>query len=173
MWYARARNILILLFFVIGIVFNWKFGFEAAWHLYLAALLMLAIKILLGDVFIAMRLLQRGKTSEAEQLINMVRRPSWLTKRARAYFFFVKGVLALQRKNTANGQAALEKAVGLGKLDPRTQALGLLNLGHIAYLNKDFSKIPSILDQIKSMNVNDLKIKDGVRELEKVISQGP
>lgn len=170
MLHTRIRFGLIFLFIGLGILLHLKTGLTNAWPLYVAALILLATHYLLGMVWIAFNLLKKGKVEQAEDLINQVKKPAWLIRRNRAYYFFTKGLINLQKKELKQGEENLQLALNTGLSNVNDLALVNLNLAHIYYLRKKFDKARNHLEEAKAQNSGDLLIKDNILKLEKAMA---
>jgi len=131
MFFTNIRFLLVALFFILGIILHVQLGFGSAWYLYLASLLLLATHFLFGTVWQAFAKLRKGNLNEAELLINRVKRPDFLWKPVRSYYYFVKGMIALQRKQNDAGKTNLQTALEMGLRNPNDNALTALNIAHI------------------------------------------
>ena len=170
MFTTRIRFVLILLFLIIGVILQAKHGFSPAWYLYLTCLILLFTHFAFGNVWAAFSKLQKGKILEAELLINQIKRPEWLIKQNRTYYHFIKGMIALQQKNLSEGEEHLKIAVSRGLRSNNDNALALLNLAHIGFLEKRYKDSQSYLQQAQAFNPKDLMIKRKIEELENLLT---
>jgi len=170
MVYARLRLFLVLLFLIIGVVLHFKMGIGSAWYLYLGALLLMVTHFLFNNVSAAFVELRKGKIDKAESLIDQIKRPDWLVKRHRAYYYFTKGMIDLQRNRNQEGRVALKKALDLGLRTTNDQALAMLNLAHASYMDKNEMEARHFIATAKKLNSNDLVIKQKITEMEKAMS---
>lgn len=167
---TRVRFALIFLFLVLGVLLHVKTGFGSAWYLYLAAMIILATHFMFGSVWPAFAMLRKGKILEAELLIEQIKRPGWLTKRHKAYYHFVKGMIALQKEELNEGEDELKEALSRGLRTANDNALTALNIAHIYYRQQKIKDCREFLKQSKSFQPNDLLIKEKINELEKVLA---
>lgn len=170
MFYTRIRFALIFLFLALGIWIHWGDSLSSAWYLYFASLLLLATHFLFGNVWAAFVQLRRGKILEAEALIRRVKHPQWLAKRPRAYYYFTKGMIALQYKELQSSEVDLRKALEGGLRSSNDKALAALNLAHIYFLEKRPEDCRSFLQKAKDLQPNDLMIKTKIEEMEKILA---
>ena len=170
MFTTRIRFVLILLFILIGIVLHVKSGFSSAWYLYATSLILLFTHFAFGNVWAAFSKLQKGKIMEAEFLINQIKKPEWLVKQNRTYYHFIKGMIALQQKEFPEGEKQLKIASSRGLRSKNDNALALLNLAHICFLEKRLEDTKDYLQQARSFEPNDLLLKQKIEEMEKLIT---
>ncbi|RMG84690.1 MAG: hypothetical protein D6714_07350 [Bacteroidetes bacterium] len=169
--FFNLRRWLIGLFLLLGVILHVQIGWTPAWYLYLTAGILLATQILYGTVWQAFALMRKGKMLEAEILLNKIRKPEWLAPRPRAYYFFTKGILLLQKENLDEGRACLQRALEIGLKSDKEKALALLNLAHIAWRQRDFETARRYLDEAKACPVDDLLIKENLAKLETALSR--
>jgi tetratricopeptide (TPR) repeat protein len=170
MFTTRIRFVLILLFLIVGIVLQAKNGFSAAWYLYATSLILLFTHFAFGNVWAAFSKLRKGKILEAELLINQIKKPEWLVKQNRTYYHFTKGMIALQQKEFSEAEKQLKNAVGRGLRSNNDNALALLNLAHICFVEKRPEDTKDYLQQARSFNPDDLMIKQKIEEMEKILA---
>ncbi len=171
MLYPILRYLVIALFLILGALLHWQLGPGQAWYLYLAAMVLLATHLLFGSVWQAFSLLRRGQPARAEAVLRHTWAPGLLMRRNRAYYHFVKGMILLQQKQLEAGAGHLEQAVRLGLQRPNDNALAYLNLAHIAYVQKDYTRSRKALESAKSFQPGDLMIQDKLKELESALAQ--
>ena len=171
MFYQKIKIGSIFLFLGLGILLNIQIGFTPAWYLYATAATLLLTHFLFGTVWTAFSKMRKGKMIEAETLLNQIRRPEWLAKRPKAYYHFIKGVIALQKKDLDNGNLFLNKALDLGLRSETDKALANLNLAHIAYTQKRPLEARKYLENAKACKTDDLMLKENLKKLEGVLSK--
>lgn len=165
MLYTKLRFGFILLFITLGIVLHTQMGFGNAWFFYLAAFILLFTFFLFGNVWLAFRLLKQGKPVQAEQLLNLIPKPEWLIRRNRAYYFFTKGMIYLQKKELGASEYHIKQALELGLQSKNDKALASLNLAHIYFVQKDHANAKVFLEQAQSFQSDDLMIKEHLDQL--------
>ena len=167
--YHKIRLALIFLFIGLGILLNLRIGITPAWYLYLTAAILLATHFLFGTVWTAFSKMRKGKMIQAETLLNQIRKPEWLAKGPKAYYHFIKGIIALQKKDFDNGEHFLTKALQFGLRTETDKALAHLNLAHIAFTKKDKKLAKIHLDNAKTCQTDDLMIKENLKKMEEVL----
>lgn len=167
---TRIRFGLIFLFIGLGILLLVRTGISNAWPLFMGAILLWVTHFLFGSVWVAFNALKRGQIQKATNLINGIKRPEWLVKRNRAYYFFTKGLIDLQNKALESGEKNLLEALNIGLEKNTDLALINLNLAHIYYLRKKFDSARQHLQEAKSLNADDLLIKENIDKLEKAMA---
>lgn len=162
----KTRLLLVFLFIIIGVVLHFKNGIGSAWYLYAAAFILMITHFLFGNVLTAFAHLNKGQLSKAEDIIDDIKRPDFLLKGHRAYYHFVKGMIALQHKEYPEAEKDLKQALDIGLRTSTDKALTGLNLAHMYFLQQRYPECRQYVDQVKTFGSSDLMIKDKVRELE-------
>ena len=169
MIYVRARLLLMILFFALGILLNLQLGWESAWYLYAAGFILLFTQVRFGPVWAAFVELRKGKWEEAENILGKVWNPKWLSKRHSAYYHFTKGMVAVQRKQQEIASGDLKKAVELGLRNKTDEALALLNLAFIELESNRNTQAKAFLEQAKALKVNNLLVTKRIQEMESTL----
>jgi hypothetical protein len=167
---SRIRFLLIFFFLILGIILHVKLGFSSAWYLYISSFILLMTHFLFGNIWAAFSKLRKGKIQEAENLINQIKRPDFLAKKPRAYYHFIKGMIALQREELKEGETQLVQALERGLRTPNDNALTALNIAHIYFKQNKLQDCRTYLKKSKAFNSNDLMIKQKIDELERVLA---
>ncbi|MCB9053419.1 MAG: hypothetical protein H6556_28620 [Lewinellaceae bacterium] len=171
MTYSYLRYALIALFLGLGLLLHLQLDFSQAWYLYLAGVLLLISHIIFGNVWMAFGSLKRGQPEKAEALLRQVWNPGWLLRSNRAYYYFTLGMLYLQHKKLEPAKTHLQQAIALGLRKPNDHALALLNLAHIAFVQKDFAQTRQKLQEAQALHPTDLMIKDNLQKMEAALKQ--
>jgi tetratricopeptide (TPR) repeat protein len=164
------RYLLIVLFFVLGGVLQANLGFSQAWYLYAGGLLLIVSQLLMGNVWTAYSHLKRGRPIVAERILRQVWNPRLLIRRNRAYYYFCLGLIALQQRELVRAEGHLTRALDIGMEHPNDGALASLNLAHVYYVRRNWKHAEAWLDQARSFPLNDLMIKEKLRELEQALA---
>lgn len=164
------RYLLIVLFFILGAVLQFRLGISQAWYLYLGGVLLISTQVFMGNVWTAHSLLKRGKAADAEKVLDQVWSPNLLLKRNRAYYYFSLGLIYLQRKDLDEAQSMLNEAIQLGLEHPNDSALACLNLAHTHYVQMQPEQARHWMEQARSFPSNDLMVKENLDKLEQALS---
>jgi tetratricopeptide (TPR) repeat protein len=171
MLFYRWRFALIFLFLGMGVFLHSRMGWQAAWTLYLAAVILLLTHVLFGNVWAAFRLLQHGQLADASRLLDKVFTPKLLLTRNRAYYYFARGILALQQQEMEQGEAHLQRALDLGLFRANDRALARLNLAHVYYVLKQYPAARRALTAAEAEAPTDLLIKENLAKLRRALEQ--
>jgi tetratricopeptide (TPR) repeat protein len=169
MFYIYARYILIAVFLVLGIVLYSQLGMSAAWYLFAASGLLLLSHLFFGNVWLAFNFLKTGAPEKAARVLSHTWAPNLLVSSNKAYYFFTKGMIALQRKDMPTALSLIEQASKIGLKHNNDNALAHLNLAHIHFVQKDKDKARQYLASAMQFKPTDLMIKDNLQKLEQAL----
>lgn len=162
----QVRIGLIFLLLGGGLLMQAKFGFDSAWYFYVTALVLAATHFLFANVWAAFGELRKGNALKAELMLTEIKKPEWLAKSPRAYYYFIKGMVDLQNKKLASSEKSLLQSLRLGLKTPNDNALVSLNLAHICYVENRRTEAKNLLEKAKSFNPNDLMLKENIKKME-------
>jgi len=168
--YPKLRLILGILILVYGVIMTVELGIQQSWIVFLCGITILLLHFRFGSVWGAFRQLKLGNIEKAEQLIHHVKRPEWLARRARAYFFLIEGIAALHDKDLETGKEALSKALEMGLRSDTDKGLAMLNLAQIHYLQKDVFQAGKWLEKGLKLQA-DLNLLKRMEEMQKTVQQ--
>ncbi|MEM6724075.1 MAG: hypothetical protein AAF598_08555 [Bacteroidota bacterium] len=168
--YPKLRLILGYLILLYGIIYTVEAGIQYSWIVFLCGITILLIHFRFGAVWGAFRQLKIGNIEKAEQLIHHIKRPEWLARRARAYFFLVEGISALHSQDLDTGKEALTKALDMGIRSDTDQGLAMINLAQIYFLEKDYEQSDKWLAKGLKLQA-DLNLLKRMEEMQKTVHQ--
>jgi len=171
MFRAYTRLALLFAAIILGLVYQLQGNPAFAMYLYLAAVLLLASHLLFGNIWQAFTALRSGRVALADRILGLVVRPSWLLPKPRAYYHFVRGMLALRAEQLEKGDRALQLALAGPLRSDRDRALALLNRAHIAYLQKNWSDCRRLKEEAEKLQSNDLLIQEHLKKLNLSLNQ--
>lgn len=165
------RFALIGLTLIAGIALSVLFGFWYAFPFFLVTLTLLIGYILLGTIQSAAVLMQSGDLEATEKRLNLTLSPRLLYVTNRAYYYLIKGSVAMAQKKTEEGEAWLMKAQALNLPTDNEKAMIELQLASV-HLNKSrFKQAEVHMRNLKQLKVTEPTLKEQVAQMEKVLSQ--
>jgi len=165
------RFALIGLFLGGGILLTIFQGFWYAFPLLLIGLALLAGYILLGTVQSTAQLVQEQQFEEAEKRLALTLKPDWLYKTNRAFFYMIKGTLAMNRKDHTEAETWLTKAQTIELPSDNEKAMILLQLANIHANKGKWTKAKSLFHDLKKLKVTEPVMKEQIKQFDKAISQ--
>ncbi len=149
--------------FIKGLGFWWGFPF-------LLVFIVLAVGyLLLGTINSAALLVQEGKVDEAEKRLNLTLWPKLLYVANRAYYFMLKGTIAMSRKDMDAGEIWLRKAQEVKLPTDNEKAMLELQLANIAASKGKWNQALLHYRKIKDLKITETAIKDQVKQFEKAL----
>ncbi|MBK7477854.1 MAG: hypothetical protein IPN74_06410 [Haliscomenobacter sp.] len=165
------RFALIALSIIGGIALAFAFGFWYAFPFFLAGLVLILGYILLGTVQSAAQFMQATDLEATEKRLNLTLSPKLLYVTNRAYYYLIKGSVAMAQKRTEEGEAWLRKAQGLKLPTDNERAMIELQLASV-HLNKSRWKQAEVhMRNLKQMRITEPTIKEQIAQMEKVLQQ--
>lgn len=144
-------------------------GFWYAFPLILAGIILLVGYLLLGTVQSAATLMQAGDFEQCEQRLNLTLSPKLLYATNKAYFFMIKGSIALANKNTEEGEAYLKKAQEIDLPSDNERAMLELQLANINAGKGKWKQAQLHFRNAKQFKVTEPAIKDQIKQFEKAL----
>lgn len=166
MFLARIRFLIGIVILVLGAFIHFNVGFNSAWYMYLAGVIILVTHFLFGNVMLAFGKLNKGEVDAAEDLILQIKRPDFLLKTHQAYYYFVLGMIALQKKQAGFAEQHLKRSLDLGLRTDTDNALVAINIAHVHFVKKEYKLADEFRIKAKSFDSDDLLIKENLKKLE-------
>jgi len=160
----------IALFLGGGIVLAFVYGFWYALPLLLIGLIFLGGYIFLGTVQKTAQYVQEGQFEEAEKTLNFTLNPNWLYKTNRAFYFLIKGTLAMQRKDNDEAEQWLLKAQKIELPSDNEKAMVLLQLANIQGMKNNWKQAKLHFNSAKKLKITEPQLKEQLRQFEKALT---
>ncbi|MEM7104192.1 MAG: hypothetical protein AAF502_13725 [Bacteroidota bacterium] len=170
MFTSTIRLLFIVVFLIYAVLLTWFGGIGQSWYVFIAVVLLLLAHFKYGSVWPAFRALQKGDFDKAEDIIHQVKRPDWLAKSAKGYYFLVKGLIAMNEKEFEESKQFLRKALETGLRTENDQGLVLLNMAHISYVQQKPNEAIVYIKEGKQLEINPF-LKKKMEELEVAIDK--
>ena len=164
------RLALTVLCLIGGTALAFAFGFWYAFPFLLIGIVLLLGYIFLGTVQSTAQLVQEMKFVEAEKRLDMTRWPNLLYKTNRAFYYMIKGTLALQRKDNDEAETWLNKAQSLELPTDNEKAMVLVQLANLHATKNKWNKAKSAMSKVKKLKVTEPQLKEQIKQFEKAIS---
>lgn len=126
--------------------------------------------ILLGTVSPAAKALQETKIDKAEQLLKLTLTPKLLYVTNRAYYYMLKGSIAIAKKDTDEGEKWLKIAESIDVPTDNEKAMLQIQLANIAGSKNRWKQAQIHFRNAKQLKITDSNIKAQLKELEKAFA---
>lgn len=162
---------LIALFLGGGIVLAFTISFWYAFPLILIGLGFLASYLLLGTVQSAAQLMQEGDFDGCEQRLNLTFRPNWLYVTNRAFFYLIKGSIAMNNKDNDKAEYWFNEAKDIELPSDNERAMVLLQLANINAMKNKWQAAKVQFRELKKLKVSEPQLKEQIAQFDQVMKQ--
>ena len=154
-----------------AIVLTATVSFWYALPFYLIGLGFLASYIFLGTIQSSAQLMEQMDFVAVEKRLSLTWKPNWLYVTNRAFYYIIKGSMALNLKRTDEAEEWFQRASGLKLPSDTERAMVYLQLANINANKGKWQQAKSYFQQVKKMKVTEPNIKEQIKQFEKVFSQ--
>jgi tetratricopeptide (TPR) repeat protein len=152
---------------LIGIVLTATVNFWYALPFYLIFIGFTLSYILLGTVQSTALIMEKMDFIGAEKRLNLTLWPRLLYVTNRAFYFIIKGSIAMNLKQTDEAEAWFERAKALKLPSDNERAMVYLQLANINASRNKWPKAQTYYQQLKKLNVTEPQIKEQVAQFDK------
>ena len=152
-----------------GILLSVSQGFWYGFPFWLAGLVLLVGYVLLGTVGPAAKALQTQDFDKAEQLLGLTFFPKLLYVSNRAYYYMLKGSIAMQKKDLDAGEKYLKMAEAIDVPTDNEKAMLQLQLANIAASRNKWKQAEIYMKNMKGLKITEPSIKEQKKMLEKAL----
>ncbi len=167
--YLRFALMAVLL--IGGTVLAFLFGFWYAFPLLLAGIALLVGYVMLGTVQSAAQIMNATDFEGAEKRLNLTLTPKLLYPTNRAYYYMLKGSIALANRQTDESEQWLRKAQEVKIPTDNEKAMLEIQLGNIMASKGKWQQAKNHLRAAKQMKVSEPQIKEQIKQFEKTLQQ--
>ena len=157
---------------ILGGVVLWAvFGFWYGFPFLLAGIILLLGYIFLGTVGPAAKAVQMQDFDRGEQLLNLTLKPNWLYSANRAFYYMMRGTIALSRKDLNAAEGYLKQADAIDVPTANEKAMLKLQLAQIEANRRNFNAAKKYLKAAKETNVKLPQITEQIDMLDTALKQ--
>ncbi len=154
-----------------GVILAFAFGFWYAFPLLFIGLLFLVSYLMLGTVQSAAKFVETQDFDKAEKRLNLTLTPKLLYVTNRAYYYILKGSIALQKGQSEEGKAYFKQAEGLKLPTDNEKALVKFQLAAIYANNGNLNVARHYMRQIDKLDITESHVKSQVVQLKEILKQ--
>ncbi|MDV7394467.1 hypothetical protein RZS08_24000, partial [Arthrospira platensis SPKY1] len=136
----------------------------------LMGIIMLVAYLLLGTVQSAAMFMQTADFDACEKRLNLTLSPRLLYATNRAYYYMIKGSIALARKDVETGEMWLKKAEAVKVPTDNERAMLQLQLANIAASKGKWKQAEVHLRNAKQCKITDPNVKEQYKQFEKAFT---
>ena len=157
---------------ILGGIALWvAFGFWYGFPFLLAGIILLLGYIFLGTVGPAAKAVQVQDFDRGEKLLNLTLKPEWLYSANRAFYYMMRGTIALSRKDLNAAEGWLKKADAIDVPTANEKAMLKLQLAQIEANRKNFPAAKKYLKAARETNVKLPQIVEQMNMLDTALKQ--
>jgi tetratricopeptide (TPR) repeat protein len=164
------RFALIAVFFGGGIILWGLYGFVYSWPLILVGLFFVIGYILFGTVQSAAQMIQKNDFAGAEKRLNLSLSPKLLYVTNRAFYYIMKGSIAMNNKDTQKAEELFDHALNMKLPSDNEKAMVLLQLANINASKNKWQAAKKYHREVKKLKITESQVKAQVKEFDKVLS---
>ena len=136
----------------------------------IVGLVLLVGYLILGTVSPAAKALQDSDFDKADRFLKLTLTPRLLYATNRAYYYMLKGSIAIARKDTDEGEMWLKKAESVKIPTPNEGAMLQIQLANIAASKGKWKQAQLYYRNAKQLKITDQNIKEQLKQFEKVLN---
>lgn len=153
-----------------GIALSAVYGFWYGFPFILIGLGLLLSYIFLGTVQSTAQLVQSQDFDAAEKRLNLTASPKLLYKTNRAFYYIMKGTLAMNRKDNDEAEQWLLKADAIELPSDNETAMVSLQLANLQASKGKWNAAKIYVAKMKKLKVTEPMLKDQIKQFEKAFT---
>lgn len=173
MYTPFIRIILVIISIVLSITFYIKEDYTTMLLTLFAAILFIYGYFKSGTVYAAFQQLKKEDYKKAEALLAKIKNPALLSKGQKSYYHYIKGFLAIEKKEWSIAISELNSALSIGLRTENDKSIALLNLANVEFELKNYTNVKKYIVKVREYDLKPVvksEIDKLAIELNKVIS---
>ena len=168
-------NIYLLLSLIVltvggGIVLAFRVNFWYAFPVLLIGLVFLLVYVFFGSVNSAAKHIQEGEFDEAEKKLKLTLKPNWLYVTQRAFYYIMKGAIAMNRKEMKEAEDLFDHALHMNLPSDNEKGMVLLQLANINGTRGKWGAAKKYFREAKKLKITENQIKEQLALFEKALA---
>lgn len=164
------RFVLMAVLTIGGIILSATIHFWYGFPFWLIGLALIVGYVLLGTVQSAAELMQKMDFEGSEKRLGLILNYKWLMGPNKAYYYIIKGTIALNTKNYEQAEEWLEQANNMQLQSDEERGMVLFQLANLS-ANKGKWNIAQIhFRNLKKLKITDPGMKEQIKQFEKALS---
>lgn len=107
-----------------------------------------------GTVKLALGKMRKDAFEEADKLLDLIKNPDKLNKKNKAYFYFIRGMIAHENSKMEDAKTCIKEALDIGMKQESDRAMALLAMADIEMVDKNPTSARYYFVQIKNLKVS-------------------
>lgn len=162
----RVQLILFVVSLIAAVALTITSGLTWSWIFYLILIILITKYILIGTVNGAAMSLQSQQIDKAERLLSYTKFPQWLRFGYQGIFYFLKSIIAMQRKDFKASEEYTHKALAIGLPSDENEALAYINLAGIYANQRRIREAKDYVQRAKKLKVTEPMIKEQIKQID-------
>ena len=122
-----------------------------------------------GTVYAAFQQIKKKNITKADELISKIKNPEKLTNGHKSYYYFITGIIALEKKELEKSHSHLNKALNIGLRTENDKSIVLVNLANMELLRKNYDKTVEYIKRARELDLKPL-VKTETNRIEKEVN---
>ena len=148
--------------------------FTSFWYvlpLLIIGLVFLASYIFLGTIQSSAVMMQKMDFDACEKRLALTYKPTWLYVTNRAYFYLIKGSIAMQRNKADEAETWFHQAQSLKLPSDNEKAMILIQMINIHLTKNRYTQANNAYRELKKLHLTSDMFKDQIKMLDDVMKQ--
>jgi len=154
---------------LLGLVLAFTVNFWYAFPFLLIGVILAIGYILFGSVNGAAKLIQAEDFDGAEKRLKLTLKPNWLYKTQRAFYYIMKGSIAMYRKDLKNAQSLFDEALKIDLPSDNEKGMVLLQMANINAQQQKWPAAKNYYREASKLNLTEGQIKSQLDEFGKAL----
>ncbi len=124
-----------------------------------------------GSILQVLHALRSQEIEKAKELLQTIKRPDWLNKRFKGYYYFCLSLIATYSQDLDAADSNAQKALEIGNLPEEEQAILFYNIARAAFEKKKWKKAKKQMEKLMQIPIKDLHLKKRRDELQTILQK--
>lgn len=155
---------------LIGIILAFTVNFWYAFPLLLIGIILAVVYVLFGSVNSAAKHVQDGDFETAEKKLKLTWKPEWLYVTQRAFFYIMKGSIAMNNKDMKTAEGYFDHALNMNLPSDNERGMVLLQLANINATKQKWNAAKKYYRDLKKLDITEGQIKEQVEQFGKALA---
>jgi len=153
-----------------GTILAFTVNFWYAFPFLLVGIILFVVYVLFGSVNSAAKHVQDGDFEAAEKKLKLTWKPQWLYVTQRAFYYIMKGSIAMNNKDMKTAELHFDHALGMNLPSDNERGMVLLQLANINASKQKWNAAKKYYRDIKKLDVTEKQIKEQIEQFGKALA---
>jgi len=123
----------------------------------------------IGTVPLALIKARKNEFDKAEKVLDLIQNPDRLSKKYKAYYYFIRGFIARERDQFKESKTCLDEVLAIGMKMESDRAMTLLALADMELIDRHEERARAYFIQIKNLKVN-ASLMPSIRKMQEFLN---